>query len=361
MKRTACRILLVMLLGVVTSVAVAWGCAVLTDDFAQPKMGPSTGQWHSAVPESWPSSLHLAVSRQPGSSQRVLRGFDTQQRTYTQEIRAYGLPLYALALEIQESPTSSRSRSAITLSRDVRLPLRPVYGGLLANTLLYAGLWWLVVFRKRARQYLTSDRVVWSICIGAILTILVAWLGGNLGSNWSINARPSPAARDFAKNARFNQYSRTGLTRETTSYLTVRVPTGRGPNTPQTREVLFFEMGFPLKCFQGTAERPMRGQVLKTSWLIVVQDSDQWRMKVIPLKPRIGPLLFNTLFFSLLVLPIIELVSRLRGRWRRKRGRCVRCGYDLRGLPGDSEVSDQTSEVSRVCPECGHGDDKVSG
>ncbi len=31
---------------------------------------------------------------------------------------------------------------------------------------------------------------------------------------------------------------------------------------------------------------------------------------------------------------------------------CAKCGYDLHGL-SSAEVSDQKSEVSRVCPECG--------
>jgi len=42
----------------------------------------------------------------------------------------------------------------------------------------------------------------------------------------------------------------------------------------------------------------------------------------------------------LLVLPMAQVVRWLRVVRRRRRGRCVHCGYDLRGTSGD-------------CPECG--------
>lgn len=45
---------------------------------------------------------------------------------------------------------------------------------------------------------------------------------------------------------------------------------------------------------------------------------------------------------ALLAYPIFMLATRpIRHRWRRKRGICVRCGYNL------------TGNISGVCPECG--------
>ena len=51
------------------------------------------------------------------------------------------------------------------------------------------------------------------------------------------------------------------------------------------------------------------------------------------------PLLYPTVLFALL--PLLWLLPFYRRDWRKKQGRCVRCGYLLIGLP------------ERRCPECG--------
>lgn len=59
----------------------------------------------------------------------------------------------------------------------------------------------------------------------------------------------------------------------------------------------------------------------------------------IPIDPILLGLLYNTLIYAAaLVIPLSFFPVR---RWRRRRrGRCVRCNYDLRGIDG-------------ACPECG--------
>ncbi len=90
-----------------------------------------------------------------------------------------------------------------------------------------------------------------------------------------------------------------------------------------------------------------------------------WRLGVVPLWPGF---LLDTLIYAV---PwwIVLITPRATMRWRRKRrGRCVACGYDLRGLGGgtvlrtvmDGDASDEEDTARRavppgwvVCPECG--------
>ncbi len=63
----------------------------------------------------------------------------------------------------------------------------------------------------------------------------------------------------------------------------------------------------------------------------------------IPLEPMWGGLGANVAAWSGLWLLLLEMPRAARHALRRRRGRCTRCGYDLRGL-----------DLSTLCPECGH-------
>ncbi|MDY7109254.1 MAG: hypothetical protein SYC29_11525, partial [Planctomycetota bacterium] len=72
-------------------------------------------------------------------------------------------------------------------------------------------------------------------------------------------------------------------------------------------------------------------------------DMDFWLApRVLPLRPMWPGFLINTLFYAAVLWLLIPGPFMLRRLIRRRRGRCVKCGYDLRGaLPGAG------------CPECG--------
>jgi hypothetical protein len=65
----------------------------------------------------------------------------------------------------------------------------------------------------------------------------------------------------------------------------------------------------------------------------------------LPLRPIWLGFALNTLFYAALAWGLWQVPLALRRRSRSKKGLCVRCGYDLKGLGG--------SAAGRVCPECG--------
>lgn len=62
---------------------------------------------------------------------------------------------------------------------------------------------------------------------------------------------------------------------------------------------------------------------------------------VVPLRPLWVGLIFDVVFWSLAYIAAIQFSAYLRRRWRRGRGLCEHCGYDLRGTERDR------------CSECG--------
>jgi hypothetical protein len=69
------------------------------------------------------------------------------------------------------------------------------------------------------------------------------------------------------------------------------------------------------------------------------------RSAYFPWRPRFPEFLINTLFFAAIVWLLRMTPPALRWHWRRKHGRCTRCGYDLRGAGRAPQAS--------ICPECG--------
>ncbi len=88
-------------------------------------------------------------------------------------------------------------------------------------------------------------------------------------------------------------------------------------------------------------------QTGETSWSIKVAETrttigGYWHVpKVLPLRPIFPGFLINTLFYGVILWLLWSAPFATRRLIRKRRGQCVRCGYDLTGA----------GHV--VCPECG--------
>jgi predicted RNA-binding Zn-ribbon protein involved in translation (DUF1610 family) len=57
----------------------------------------------------------------------------------------------------------------------------------------------------------------------------------------------------------------------------------------------------------------------------------------------------NTLFYAVLAWGVWQVPLAMRRRSRRRAGRCIKCGYDLRATPAASP-----------CPECGEPKQQIA-
>ena len=65
---------------------------------------------------------------------------------------------------------------------------------------------------------------------------------------------------------------------------------------------------------------------------------------LLPLRPILPGFAINTIFYAAILWILMLGPVTARRMIRRKRGRCIKCGYDLRGTSGGG---------GEVCPECG--------
>ncbi|MCH8825222.1 MAG: hypothetical protein IH984_17135 [Planctomycetes bacterium] len=88
--------------------------------------------------------------------------------------------------------------------------------------------------------------------------------------------------------------------------------------------------------------RPAEGGIqLPERW--VMEHDRQWlRVTTLPYRPIWPGFAINTIFYATILWLLTLGPFTARRMIRRKRGLCIKCGYDLRGMDHDK------------CPECGH-------
>jgi hypothetical protein len=130
----------------------------------------------------------------------------------------------------------------------------------------------------------------------------------------------------------------------------VRVDGWRDP-VEWVRHMTHTRAGLPAHCLEGfqiweATGETLVGMVPAPRWLGRDRFSAigmSWTSPAIPLLPIWRGFGLNVVMYGTAVFLLWAGPGAIRRSVRKRRGRCVRCGYDLRGLP-DAEAK---------CPECG--------
>ena len=187
-------------------------------------------------------------------------------------------------------------------------------------------------------------RVLAFALIGAAATVLIAW--GSLavpgkatdtGSNhrWLFESAPETPWRTSMARA----WRTWGATQRSLVLFEPRPIDSRGTEMimhPWSAVVA----GWPMRalagsCFDGKPQRDRLG----STGAIVPTRGVQSRGLLLPLRPLWPGFLVDTAFWGVAAFVVRSVPGFVRRRVRRRRGRCVRCGYELAGVA--------------TCPECG--------
>ena len=161
MKRWTFRILICLLLGVVTTVGVAWGLALLRKHLPvsatsrELKDEEKVTVWHEFrhLGSITCSFGHYRDPRAEAQTEFTEPPYEWAHVTHRHRmVRATGLPMFAL---LDDEPVADTS----DLFADHRLPLRPILPGFIINTFFYAAIWFGVFFGVAAlRRFVREKR-----------------------------------------------------------------------------------------------------------------------------------------------------------------------------------------------------------
>ena len=109
--------------------------------------------------------------------------------------------------------------------------------------------------------------------------------------------------------------------------------------SPNFTNSLRIRAGLPMRTLEGSIwADESKGQVPKIEWQLMIVLNDQRSLPLFPLFPGFT---INTIFYAAILWLLTLGPFTARRAIRRKRGRCIKCGYDLRGAEHEA------------CPECG--------
>ena len=109
----------------------------------------------------------------------------------------------------------------------------------------------------------------------------------------------------------------------------------------QSNAVLMVDAGWPMRSLYGQVDIAgvVHNGLPAPTWFRARRAMTMARP--VPLRPFWGGLVFNSLSGAALIWSIVVPPRVALRKWRRHRGRCAACGYDLRGMEHER------------CPECG--------
>jgi hypothetical protein len=113
-----------------------------------------------------------------------------------------------------------------------------------------------------------------------------------------------------------------------------------------------YRFGWPLPCLGYAFASPMAGGPWQHGGITLPKWTRFWGAEqfgvTIPYRPSSRALMLNTIIYAALWAAVTPGLAFTRARFRRRRGRCPRCGYDLQG------------KFNAGCSECGWGREQES-
>jgi hypothetical protein len=210
--------------------------------------------------------------------------------------------------------------------------------------------------RRRWMRRIT--RIAALLVAGAVLNVLVAWaavLRPSDPSKWKLQeVKPTRGWFGEAPPA-WPQPQREYSGRTYGVTMGTRSAQLQEQSSVQIFTMGALDSGWPLRCLRVrervhvsviatgmTLKSNPVGTTLPEPWWqrgIRVRDVTYGLRSRLPTRPLAFPFLINTISFAIAVGMLVAGTGAVRRVVRRRRGKCVACGYDVRGLP--------------VCPECG--------
>lgn len=213
-------------------------------------------------------------------------------------------------------------------------------------------------FTSRSRKWIIS--IVALLLIGSLINVVVLWTIGTLAPinvlRYDYLADPQTIwqsvprqieAPSVCKATRCSSFGHTLVSWWLYGELE-HTPDNRIV-VPEAEYIIEYSIGWPLRCVTeqtaGYSDRPVsypKGRLsIPGPWLprrVSFAGDGLVPLNIMPL-----PFAANAVFYGALVLLVRQRMYDVRPYYRRVKGRCPRCGYDLR------------SDRSAGCPECGRG------
>ena len=197
-------------------------------------------------------------------------------------------------------------------------------------------------------------RISLVILLGGVTSIAVAWGLAMWGPDAVTFAAPFDQTPSWARSVP-DDWPSAPQTSRTASEIGVRCTDQLWWDRDQDTSYLLNigQFGFPWLALEYEGRIPRVGATLTEEWRGMLGDAPAFlnpkELARLPIAPLAAGMAMNTLVYAGVWYPI-TLLPGMFIRWRRRRaGRCVKCGYDLRG----AMVGDQSSVIGVVCPECG--------